>query len=136
MIPPAPSSARLQPPPARRPARQVAHNPCGCVYRAELGKEYTITTMTAIICGDQVKDNSGKFLACSNDTFANPTGEPAGPRGQMAPGAWPLVQAASGLAAASFQFEARPAISARRPHFRTFHTHLSAPPTPRRVQDA
>jgi hypothetical protein len=58
------------------------------VYRAELNKDFTITTLTAIICGDQVKDNAGKFLACSNDTFANPSGER--PAAAARPAAIPL----------------------------------------------
>ncbi len=48
-------------------------NPCGCVYRAEMNKAYSITSMNAIICGEQVLSGDGSFLACSNDTFANPT---------------------------------------------------------------
>lgn len=38
-----------------------------------MNKAYSITAMNAIICGGQVLSGDGSFLACSNDTFANPT---------------------------------------------------------------
>jgi hypothetical protein len=102
---PRPPRARLtlhhHPNPLRRP--QVAYNPCGCVYRAELGKEYTITTLTAIICGDQVKDSAGKFIACSNDTFANPTGERLGELGSWRRGRLHRLQGPASPARVSLQ---------------------------------